>query len=371
MLETNRKRHGTLLALALLWSAGGGRAVADEFSSFLKPLFKQNCIKCHGGEKTKGKVNLREIETTAGFLGKPGLIKEMIEVIDAGDMPPEDEPQLDPGEREKLLAALKVHLAKSTSGNKLKRTQIRRLNRFQYNNSIRDLFKLNRDVFVLPEKLMTRESNYLRDKTGRMPDRVNVSCLSLKPRPGLKDVQAYPKDLRASHGFDNQANQLTLSPLLLDSFLKLSVSIVESPDFNEGTVGIWNDFFKEPPAGANLQEEVRKRLAPFLLQAFRNPVDDPTIGRYTTYTLAKINGGLSFTDSMKKVASAVLSSPMFLFRYGMDDKGKDQFELASRLSFFLWGSSPDMELLRLAESGELSKPETLGKTLDRMFDDPR
>ncbi|MBT6462027.1 MAG: DUF1588 domain-containing protein [Opitutae bacterium] len=371
MFKINLKRNGTLLAHALLWSSGFSSAHADEFSIYLKPLFEQNCIKCHGGEKTKGKVNLKEIGSARDFLAKPALIKEIIEVIDAGDMPPEDEPQLDPGEREKLLAALKVHLAKSTSGNKYKRLQIRRLNRFQYNNSIRDLFLLNRDVFVLPEKLMTRESNYLRDKTGRMPDRVNVSCLSLKPRPGLKDVQAYPKDLRASHGFDNQANQLTLSPLLLDSFLKLSVSIVESPDFNEGTVGIWNDFFKEPPAGADLQEEVRKRLAPFLLQAFRNPVDEPTLRRYTAYTIGKIKGGLPFADSMKKVASAVLSSPMFLFRYGMDDKGKDQFELASRLSFFLWGSSPDMELLRLAESGELSKPETLSKTLDRMFADPR
>ena len=68
----------------------------------------------------------------------------------------------------------------------------------------------------------------------------------------MKGVKSFPKDLRASHGFDNQANQLTLSPLLLDSFLRLAVSILESPDFNERSVGIWNDFFREPPAGTDL-----------------------------------------------------------------------------------------------------------------------
>ena len=102
-------------------------------------------------------------------------------------------------------------------------------------------------------------------------------------------MRAFPKDLRASHGFDNQANQLTLSPLLLDAFLRLSVSILESPDFNEGNVGIWNEFFKEPAADANMEAEVRKRLGPFLLRAFRRPVDREVLERYTTYTLSKLN----------------------------------------------------------------------------------
>jgi mono/diheme cytochrome c family protein len=72
---------------------------AGEFDSFLKPLFQQNCVKCHGGEKTKGKVNLNEIETVADFLGDPALIKELIEVIDFADMPPEDEEQLSDDQR--------------------------------------------------------------------------------------------------------------------------------------------------------------------------------------------------------------------------------------------------------------------------------
>ncbi|MFP6900252.1 MAG: DUF1592 domain-containing protein, partial [Opitutales bacterium] len=342
---------------------------ADEFDQFLKPLFARNCVKCHGEKKVKGKINLKEIVTAKQFLAKPELIKELIEVIDAADMPPEDEPQLNEAERVKLLAALKTQLRTATTGTKVKQSRIRRLNRFQYNNAIRDLFRLNRDVFGLPEKLMTRHENYLNAK--KMPDRVNVSSLALKPKAGLQGVRAFPKDLRASHGFDNQANQLTLSPLLLDAFLRLSVSILESPDFNEGNVGIWNEFFKEPAADANMEAEVRKRLETFLMRAFRRPVDHEVLERYTTYTLSKIKQGLPFTGSMKKVASAALSSPLFLYRYGLENEKADPFILASNLSFFLWASSPDLELLGLAKSGELSNPEVLNKTINRMMTDAK
>lgn len=345
---------------------------ADQFDSFLKPLFTQNCIKCHGEKKVKGKVNLKEITLSKQFLARPKLIKELIEVIDANDMPPEDEPGLKENDRARLLMTLKSFLRDATAGISTKKIQLRRLNRFQYNNAIRDLFRLKRDVFALSEKLMTRQSKYVASGgAGRMPERVNVVCHSPQPLPGFKDVNTFPKDLRASHGFDNQANQLTLSPLLLDAFLKLSVSIMESPDFNEGNVGIWNDFFRAPGGDANVEAEVRKRLEPFMKKAFRSSVDPATLNRYVAYTTTKIKGGMPFTDSMKKVTSAILSSPMFLYRYSSSN-GKDrQISLASNLSFFLWASGPDDELLRLAESGELSKTDVLNTTIDRMFADPK
>ena len=343
---------------------------ANDFDNFLKPLFTRKCIKCHGEKKVKGKVNLKKIQTAKQFLAKPELIKEMIEVIDAYDMPPEDEPALEKNDRTRLLTALKTLLREATAGEKTEKVQIRRLNRFQYNNSIKDLFQLKLDVFRLPEKLMTRHGNYLRPGSGKMPERVDVTCLSLERKGGLREVNAFPKDLRAAHGFDNQANQLTLSPLLLDSFLKLSVSILESPDFNEKTVGIWNSFFKEPPKESDLTTEIRKRLAPLLGRAFRTSIEKTTLDRYTAYVESKLKQGLPFTSSMKKAASAALSSPLFLYRY-VSAKGGDAFELASNLSFFLWGSGPDLELLELAESGELAKPGNLDRTIQRMIADPR
>ncbi len=370
-MQASKRIYCSFLLLIVL---GGMEKIqaAGDFDSFLKPLFAAKCIKCHGGgKKVKGKVNLKEIRTEKDFLARPKLIKELIEVIDGNDMPPEDEPGLEVGARPKLLAALKEMLAQSTSGKKAGRAQVRRLNRFQYNNSIRDLFKLKKDVFSLPEKLMTRQGNYLAQGDGKMPEKVEVACLSLLEQGGFRDVAAFPRDLRAAHGFDNQANQLTLSPLLLDAFLRLSVSILESPDFNQENVGVWNELFKEPPAGARMEEEVSKRLEPFLKNTFRGAVGSKTLSRYANYGLAKIRQGIAFTAAMKKVASAALSSPLFLYRYSPEKGGAGDFELASNLSFFLWGSSPDPELLRLAESGELANPAALQKTMERMLADPK
>ncbi len=359
--------------ICLMFLVGGvvADSRASDFDQLLKPLLVQKCTKCHGEKDVNGDVNLKQITTVDKFREQPELIEKMIEVIANNSMPPEDEPPLHEQTQTRLLAYLRTMLLESVSGQKVQQLQVRRLNRFQYNNSIKDLFQLRRDVFNLPEKLMTRHENYVESGSQRMPESVRVASHSLNPEAGLSDVNAFPKDLRASHGFDNQANQLTLSPLLLDGFLRLSVSIVESPDFTEQNVGIWNGFFQEPTASDGLQEEVRNRLRRFLELAFRGPVNSETLDRYTAYAVAKTTQGLSFTDSMKKVASAALSSPMFLYRSRAVDGTEQQFELASRLSFFLWGSGPDEELLQLAKSGELPKPETLNRTITRMLSDPK
>ena len=88
-----------LLSSATSLAAGGADEAA--FESFLKPLLAEHCVKCHGGEKTKGKVNLKEISTSGHLLAKPKLLKEMLEAVDAYDMPPEDEPQ--PSKKEPTL----------------------------------------------------------------------------------------------------------------------------------------------------------------------------------------------------------------------------------------------------------------------------
>ena len=357
--------------LVLVLAIVSAECRADDVADFLNPLVAKHCLKCHGGEDVNGEVNFKPITTATQFLAQPALINKMIEAVDSNDMPPEGEPPLDEKTRTRLLATLKTMLREATAGKERTPPQIRRLNRFQYNNSVKDLFQLQLDVFELPEKLMTRHDNYLHPASGKMPDKVRVASLSLNPKAGLRDVKAFPKDLRAEHGFDNQANQLTLSPLLLDAFLRLSVSIVESPDFNEQTVGIWNDFFRQHEEGTDPQAEVKRRLEPFLTIAFRGRIEAETLDRYTAYATSKIKQGLSFTDSMKKVASAALSSPLFLYRTGAADGQEARFELAANLSYFLWGSGPDQELLRLAESGELARPDVLNQTIERMFADPK
>ena len=122
-----------ILLLAFAWLSAA--SVADDFQQKLQPIFARHCVKCHGGEKVKGKVNLNEIANAGQLLAKPELIKESIDVIDAGDMPPEDEPQLQPTDRSELLTSLKAMLRDAATGQAAKRNPPRRLNRFQYNNA--------------------------------------------------------------------------------------------------------------------------------------------------------------------------------------------------------------------------------------------
>ena len=342
----------------------------DEFDKVIKPLIVKRCAKCHGEDEVNGDVNLKEIEEEYQLADQPALIELMIDVIDARTMPPEDEPSIDEKTRKKVLSILKKMLKDSTSTDEPTPNPVQRLNRFQYNNAVRDLFELNKDVFPLKEKLLTRNTDYLNNRPERLPDQINVVSLALRPQPGLTGVNPFPKDLRASHGFDNQANQLTLSPLLLDAFLRLSVSIVESPDFVAGRVGIWNRFLKEPEDPSQFDAELHNRIRWFLRRAFRGPVEQATIDRYVKYAASKIEEGSSFEQAMKKIASAAMSSPLFLFRAPRPAEEAD-FELATRLSFFLWNSIPDENLLALAEQGKLSDPEVLSETIDRMLRDQK
>ena len=153
---------GRVIALVLLALSSSSIAFCDQFNSFLKPLFEQNCVKCHGGEKTKGKVNLKEIETKADFLAKPELIKELIEVIDFADMPPEDEQQIADDQRDKTVLLLKDLMLQAVAGSKQHTTRLSRLNRFQYNNSLRDLFAIQTDIFDLSEQMLTRHDHCFR-----------------------------------------------------------------------------------------------------------------------------------------------------------------------------------------------------------------
>ena len=370
MLRLTRIVVATFMALSITTFSARVHA-ADSFDSFIKPAFAKSCNKCHGEKKVKGKVNLEQLTSRKQLLANPSLIEEMVDVIQFNDMPPEDEPQLDAKVRDRLLTELKQILEEAAIAKGHGPSPIQRLNRYQYNNVIRDLFGLKVDPFALPEKLMTRYDGYLRNSSGTMPDQVQVASDTLKPRLGMQDVKAFPKDLRASHGYDNQADQLTLSPLLLDSFLKLSQSILASPDFTPKLVGRWDELFAEPTPDDDASQVIRTRLQKFLRRAFRGPVGPETLERYTAYANQKHAAGLAFPEAMKRVISAALASPMFLFRSTASDGSERQYDLASRLSFFLWNSMPDDELLDLADRNELANIETLNRTLDRMLADPK
>ena len=134
------------------------------------------------------------------------------------------------------------------------------------------------------------------------------------------------------------------------------------------------------PAAASDEERCATAiLATLAGRAYRRPVDaadvDPLLQAYRDRRLA----GAAFDAGVQAGVASILVNPHFLFRVERDPDGLapgavydigDQ-ALASRLSFFLWSSIPDEELLGLAERGELSEPGVLASQVGRMLADPR
>lgn len=369
----------TFILSFLFWIQLGWAESA--FTEVLRPMFSEHCVKCHGRDgKVKGKVDLSRLKTAANLMEQPELIQDLIAVIDAGDMPPETESPLATDDRDRLVKELKGMLKVALGETKsYARTPIRRMNRFQYNNAVQDLFGLKIDVFGLPERMLREHGVYFKPETGKMPDSMRVGSRPLGKSQLIGsrlggDVAPFPQDLRAEHGFDNRADHLTLSPLLLESFIRLSQTILESHDFNSRNVGIWNDFFAAPPETAEMETVVNQRLQGFLTRAFRHPVSSELLARYSKQVMGQLEGGAPFEDAMKGAAAAAMCSPRFLYLFDGAGAGKGverltNLELASRLSFFLWGSGPDKALIDLAKQGRLHEPAMLEEQVDRLLRD--
>lgn len=344
----------------------------DEFV-WATSLIADRCAGCHGDENPAGKLKLTGLDQSSIAALRADDLWKMFKAVETAHMPPETEEPLSVADQQRFSSVLSEAFRAAAAEMKTPDVGAHRLTRLQYNNAVRDLFLLDRDIFELPEKLMLRHDDSLRQalEKGEFPAEVRVTSNTLRPRPGLSGVQPFPRDLPAEHGFDNQADKLTLSPLLLESFLRLSVSIVESPDFNSQSVGIWNEFFAPPDEKTGHRAAIEGRLKKFLRRAFRSTVDDGTVSRYADHAEKVIAKSGSFESGMKQVASAILCSPRFLFLFTSNSDDEKSFSRATQLSFFLWNSIPDEMLLDLAESRALESPEVLAQTVDRMMADPK
>ncbi len=241
-----------------------------------------------------------------------------------------------------------------------------------------DLFELKVAVFALPERVARVYQDYFDPAKGKLPETVGVGNRPLGKsqliEPRLAGVTPFPQDLRAEHGFDTQADHLSLSPLLMEAFLSLGQSIVQSKDFTKKNVGVWEDLFAVPKKNLGTENElIESRLRSFLTHAFRHPVDKETLGRYVAFVNTERSKGMAFEDAMKAVAAAAIASPRFLYIYNATDQNAaenelDPYSFASRLSFFLWGSIPDEQLLSAVKAGLLEDKQVLQEQLARMLE---
>jgi len=138
-------------------------------------------------------------------------------------------------------------------------------------------------------------------------------------------------------------------------------------------------FVAQPGSALSKRDAAKKIIENFAGRAYRRPISKAQTERLLTLFDMADKKGEGFEASVRLMLEAVMISPNFLFRIEKDlgSKGStkpypiDQFDLASRLSFFIWSSIPDKELYDLARQGKLQNPATIERQVKRMLADPR
>ncbi|MDZ7639217.1 MAG: DUF1592 domain-containing protein [Bryobacterales bacterium] len=460
---------------------------AVAFREHVTPFVKRNCLMCHNQANPTAGISFSGFATAAEALTNPELWEKAAERLTNGTMPPKGLPR-PPAEQQKAVLAW-IHGGLEELARNAKpdpgRVTARRLNRFEYNNTVRDLLGID---FEPAKDFPADDSGYGFDNIGdvltvspilmekyvdaawEIAQRAIVSPTDkLQPttarldgeavqRLGTRAAQAagslahpsakqawfeFPADAeyevmvrmadrrkdRASPGRfaaaigelapiqmemetsppdDEAANEYTFSlrvpagkhairamtvdaagtpfryldPADATRFIDVSYFEVRGPfDARERAI---NDSHKrlivcapatpaEEPACA---ERVLRRLARL---AYRRPVDDHDLRPLLDLAEKARAAGLRFEEQMRLSLQGVLVSPHFLFRIERDlrdakaapSRSLSPFELASRLSYFLWSSMPDETLLQAAEEGRLSTREQVMAQVDRMLGDPR
>ncbi len=171
------------------------------------------------------------------------------------------------------------------------------------------------------------------------------------------------------HGFDNNAAALTVSGLLADQVREAAEEIAGKVMASPGTT--------LPCAPAKGDEACATQfIDEFGKKAFRRPLSADDKARYLT--LYKTYAAEGFSESIKWVIAAMLQSPHFLYRAELGADGAvagtvklTPHEVATELSYFLWGTMPDAELMAAADSGALASQDEIEKQATRLLADEK
>jgi hypothetical protein len=219
-------------------------------------------------------------------------------------------------------------------GSEVVRAPLRRLTRFEYNNTVRDLFG---------------------DTTS--------------------PATALPSE-ESGNGFGNDADALSVSSLLVQQYSTVAEGVSERASTPEN-LARWS------PCALSVTEATelscaREILATLVPAMYRRPVDAAEIDELEVLR-ASMRGTSTFEGSIAGVIEALLQSPDFLYRpeFGVPDPARAHlrlptgYEMASRLSYFLWATTPDEVLIAAAAAGELDTREGIRTHAARMLDDER
>lgn len=151
---------------------------------------------------------------------------------------------------------------------------------------------------------------------------------------------------------------------------------IEGPFYNEWPTAAQKSVFGTMAAEVLKAEEIsdsqmRRQLKQFAAQAYRRPVVDGEVERLMSVVGRQRDAGRSTIEAYTDAVKTILCSPAFLYLEERSSNETSATSFASRLSYFLWSSMPDAELLQSASDNELLKPEVLSNQIERMLNDAR
>ncbi|MBS1877611.1 MAG: DUF1592 domain-containing protein [Acidobacteria bacterium] len=442
-------------------AAAACQAASGSFDKTVAPFVGKNCVMCHNAKAKTGGIDFQDRKPADVAVKDREAWERAIAKVRDGTMPPKGLPR--PAEADKTAFAEWLTAEFARADRKLPpdpgRVTARRLNRFEYNNTVRDLtgvsfkpaddfppddsgygFDNIGDVLSLSPVLMEK---YLR-AAGQISRRAIPS--DAVPKATIERYRSAehlvsPRSLNAKHAalvegeFEVRANvagqgvkdgkPLTLT-LRIDGKDAGEWDVDTTPDkrrafehrlrltpgehtleaglkaktegdpvrFRVDNIEVRGPFNASPakaPAshakificghaeGAHQAECARRDIADLARRAFRRPVTAAEVEPYVKFFEMARADGDSFEHAMRVPLEAILVSPEFLFRIERDAKPDDpkashrigDFELATRLSYFLWASMPDEALFQAARSGALRRPAGLEAQIRRMVEDPK
>jgi len=331
----------------------------EELNREVRPLLAKYCLDCHGEDKAEAELNLAVQTDAAALLAARRKWQRVAEVLFAQQMPPEDKPQPSAEQREQMarFAESVLDLPDPDGRRNPGEVALRRLNQVEYNNTVFDLFGI------------LKPRTYFDPRRG-MPETVRL----VPHRDQRPTVVTLPPD-DVGYGYDNIGEVLSLPPFLMEKYFTAAGQVVEKAE--EG--GRLRAMIDRSGRFDNEAEQARYIIADFAPRAFRRPVPEQELERYVALYRLAADKGEPLNKALKVPLSALLVSPHFLFRVenGVADEEENgvrpvsDHELASRLSYFLWSTMPDDELMRLADEGKLRDYEVLEAQVRRMLRSPK
>ena len=316
----------------LIVAASLVQAGSDYSAPKAREFLERHCQVCHQGAAAAAKFRTDELAGVESFRLHPDAWTKVAARVSNNEMPPTGASQPNSDERASFVGWVQSTWRSQACAADLSPSpdRFRRLNRDEYSATIRDLFDIQIDV-----------------------------------------SEMFPTDGPGGEGFDNAAETLFVSPLLAEKYFEAASFVVDaaSKEFKSRQ----RLFVARPDGSVTERVAARRILARFLPLAFRRPVDDSAVSAYVRLFRRARRQGLDFEPAVFFAIRSALVSPSFLFHVRADgnDPVLRHYALASRLSYFLWGSMPDELLFDIATAGRMDDPTVLERLVPRMLRDSR